>query len=147
MFDRGESKDDLELSYHCSSATHSEPEEEEEDLDTLQMGVPLNTGTLAPLSLCVSNYMTYFLFFYRVEVVSVLTFYFRRWLINIGLLFRPQFCEFKTSLNVLNRFFLYQKKSLRQCEEICETVYWQKICKKYKINSYVYVYTLIYIHG
>jgi hypothetical protein len=48
MFDRGESKDDLELSYHCSSATHSEPEEEE-DLDTLQMGVPLNTGNLAPV--------------------------------------------------------------------------------------------------
>jgi hypothetical protein len=48
MFDRGESKDDLELSYHCSSATHSEGEEEEEvDLDTLQMGVPLNTGNLA----------------------------------------------------------------------------------------------------
>ncbi len=49
MFDRGESKDDLELSYHCSSATHSEPEEEEEDLDTLQMGVPLNTGSLVPV--------------------------------------------------------------------------------------------------
>jgi hypothetical protein len=48
MFDRGESKDDLELSYHCSSATHSDPEEEE-DLDTLQMGVPLNTGSLVPL--------------------------------------------------------------------------------------------------
>jgi hypothetical protein len=46
MFDRGESKDDLELSYHCSSATHSEPEEEE-DLDTFQMGVPFNTGNLA----------------------------------------------------------------------------------------------------
>jgi hypothetical protein len=50
MFDRGESKDDLELSYHCSSATHSEAEEdEEEELDTLQMGVPLNTGTLVPV--------------------------------------------------------------------------------------------------
>ncbi len=70
MFDRGESKDDLELSYHCSSPTHSEPEEEEEDLDTLQMGVPLNTGnlTLVPYMVCLKN-VTLSLLFYPVEVV------------------------------------------------------------------------------
>ncbi len=107
MFDRGESKDDLELSYHCSSATHSEPEEEETDLDTLQMGVPLNTGTPAPVpEMVYLKKYDFFLCFYRVEIVFVLTFYFRRWLINVGLLFRPQFVSLRPCLNVRNRFFL-----------------------------------------
>jgi hypothetical protein len=38
--------------------------------------------------------------------------------------------ENNSFLNVRNRFCLITGKSLRQCEEICETAYWQKIRKK-----------------
>ncbi len=100
MFDRGESKDDLELSYHCSSATHSEPEEEEEDLDTLQMGVPLNTGNLAlvPEMIYLKKYY-FFLILLSGRGRLCTYFYFRRWLINLGLLFRPQFVSLRPKNN------------------------------------------------
>jgi hypothetical protein len=46
MFERGESKDDLELSYHCSSPALSLGEGEESDLAEMVEETPHHTGTL-----------------------------------------------------------------------------------------------------
>jgi hypothetical protein len=53
---------------------------------------------------------------------------------NICTIFRPNLLSLRPEnnsfLNVSHRFCLNRGKSLRQCEEICETAYWQKIRKK-----------------